>query len=180
MSAVESTQAANVHPFVGMDVPTLLRSRASARPDQPFLIWAPFDMPSRTWTYAEFHDRVGALAAGFVARGLQRNDSLLIHLDNCIELLLTWFACAEIGVKAVTTNTRATGAELNYLADACEATAAITQPAFTDLIAGQCRALRWVAVIPHDPNGSGQAAVPCGRNDAFETLFKNDAVRRLR
>ena len=53
-----------VGPFAGMDVPWLLRMRAETRRDHPFLIWAPFDAPARIWNYGEFHERVGALAAG--------------------------------------------------------------------------------------------------------------------
>ena len=39
-----------VGPFAGLDVPWLLRMRAEARRDHPFLIWAPFDAPARSWT----------------------------------------------------------------------------------------------------------------------------------
>jgi acyl-coenzyme A synthetase/AMP-(fatty) acid ligase len=53
-----------VGPFAGLDVPGLLDMRARTRRDHPFLIWAPFDAPARRWSYGEFHDRVGALAAG--------------------------------------------------------------------------------------------------------------------
>ena len=44
-----------VGPFAGLDVPWLLRMRAEARRDHPFLIWAPFDAPARIWRYGEFH-----------------------------------------------------------------------------------------------------------------------------
>src|ERR1700754_5246076 len=94
-----------VGPFAGLDVPWLLRMRAETRRDHPFLIWAPFDAPARHWCYGEFHDRVGALAAGLAARGIKPGDYVLIHLDNCIEALLAWFACIELGAIAVTTNT---------------------------------------------------------------------------
>jgi len=59
-----SQAAGVVGPFAGLDVPWLLRMRAETRRDHPFLIWAPFDAPARIWTYGEFHERVGALAAG--------------------------------------------------------------------------------------------------------------------
>ena len=55
-----------VGPFAGLDVPWLLRMRAESRRNHPFLIWAPFDAPARSWSYGEFHERVGALAAGLV------------------------------------------------------------------------------------------------------------------
>ena len=105
-----------VGPFAGMDVPWLLRMRSEARRDHPFLIWAPFDAPARSWAYGEFHARVGALAAGLAARGVRPGEFVLIHLDNCIEAMLAWFACVELGAIAVTTNTRSAPAELEYFA----------------------------------------------------------------
>jgi len=102
----QQTAAGIVSPFDGLDVPWLLRMRAEVRRDHPFLIWAPFDAPARRWSYGEFHERVGALAAGLARRGVKPGEYVLIHLDNCIEALLAWFACVELGAVAVTTNTR--------------------------------------------------------------------------
>src|SRR6201746_167741 len=94
-----------VGPFAGMDVTWLLRMRAETRRDHPFLIWAPFDAPARVWNYGEFYPRVGALAAGLAGRGIKPGEYVLIHLDNCVEAMLAWFACVELGAIAVTTNT---------------------------------------------------------------------------
>ena len=77
-----------VGPFAGLDVPGLLRMRGQTRRDHPFLIWAPFEAPARIWAYGEFHERVGALAAGLKTRGVRPGEYLLIHLDNCIEAML--------------------------------------------------------------------------------------------
>ena len=77
-----------VGPFAGMDVPSLLRMRSQSRREHPFLVWAPFDAPAKAWTYGEFHERVGALAAGLKARGVKPGEFLLIHLDNCVEAML--------------------------------------------------------------------------------------------
>ena len=125
-----------VGPFAGLDVPWLLRMRAETRRDHPFLIWAPFDAPARHWSYGEFHERVGALAAGLAKRGVKPGEYVLIHLDNCIEAVLAWFACVELGAIAVTTNTRSAAAEMEYFAGHCGAVAAITQPAYAELIVG--------------------------------------------
>ncbi len=130
-----------VGPFAGLDVPWLLRMRAETRRDHPFLIWAPFDAPARTWRYGEFHDRVGALAAGLKARGVKPGEFVLIHLDNCVEAMLAWFACVELGAIAVTTNTRSAPAEMEYFAGHCGAVAAITQPAYAEMISAHCKGL---------------------------------------
>jgi crotonobetaine/carnitine-CoA ligase len=167
-----------VGPFAGLDVPWLLRMRAETRRDHPFLIWAPFDSPARKWSFGEFHDRVGALAAGLVARGIKPGEFVLIHLDNCVEAMLAWFACVELGAIAVTTNTRSAPAEMEYFAGHCGAVAAITQPAYAEIIAAHCQNLRWIAVISHDA-GTAPAHRP-HRGNSFESLFADSADRPRR
>lgn len=167
-----------VGPFAGLDVPWLLAMRAQSRKDHPFLIWAPFDAPARAWSYGEFHDRVGALAAGLARRGIKPGDFVLIHLDNCIEALLTWFACVELGAVAVTTNTRSAAAEMEYFAGHCGAVAAITQPAYAELVAANCKDLSWIAVISHDAGAPAAHAMP--RENRFEALFADGANRPRR
>jgi crotonobetaine/carnitine-CoA ligase len=177
---VHSRQAPGVvSPFDGLDVPWLLKMRAAMRRNHPFLIWAPFDAPPRTWSYGEFHERVGALAAGFAKRGIRQGDYVLIHLDNCIEAMLAWFACVELGAIAVTTNTRSAAAEIEYFADHCGAVAAITQPAYAELVTANCKGLRWMAVISHDAGVAPKQAPQ--RGDSFESLFadSSDRPRRL-
>jgi crotonobetaine/carnitine-CoA ligase len=177
---LESQAPGVVGPFAGMDVPSLLAMRAESRREHPFLIWAPFDAPARKWSYGEFHERVGALAAGLAARGVKPGEFVLIHLDNCIEAMLAWFACVELGAIAVTTNTRSAAAEMEYFAGHCGAVAAITQPAYAEMIAAHCKNLRWVAVTSHD---AGTAPAPSSappRGDRFEDLFADSADRPRR
>ena len=163
-----------IGPFAGLDVPWLLAMRAQTRKNHPFLIWAPFDAPSSPWTYGEFHDRVGALAAGLAKRGVKQGEFVLIHLDNCVEALLAWFACVELGAIAVTTNTRSAAAEMEYFAGHCGAVAAITQPAYAELVAANCKGVSWIAVISHD---AGAPVARISRGDRFETLFADSANR---
>jgi crotonobetaine/carnitine-CoA ligase len=167
-----------VGPFAGLDVPWLVRMRAEVRRDHPFLIWAPFDAPAQRWSYGEFHDCVGALAAGLAKRGVRPGEYVLIHLDNCIEAVLAWFACVELGAIAVTTNTRSAPAEMAYFADHCGAVAAITQPAYAETIAAHCRNLRWMAVTAHDAGAAPAQAV--ARGERFEALFADSADRPRR
>lgn len=170
----------HVGPFAGLDVPWLLRLRAETRRDHPFLIWAPFDAPARPWTYGEFHERVGALAAGFQARGIRPGECVLLHLDNCIEMLLAWFACVELGAIAVTTNTRSAPAEMEYFAGHCGAVAAITQPAYAELVANNCRNLRWRAVISHDAGAAPARGTKPPKSESFDALFADSADRPRR
>jgi len=169
-----------VGPFDGLDVPWLLRMRSESRRDHPFLVWAPFDAPARSWSYGQFHERVGALAAGLVKRGVRPGEYVLIHLDNCIEALLAWFACVELGAIAVTTNTRSAPAEMEYFAGHCGAVGAITQPAYAELISANCRDLRWIAVIAHDAGAAAAQGKGPAHGDRFEALFADSADRPRR
>src|SRR5437588_10103181 len=113
-----------VSPYAGFDIAELLRRRAATRAGHPFLIWEPFDSDGERLTYAEFERRVRRCAAGMSARGIRPGDPVLIHLENCPELLVAWFACASIGAIAVTTNARAAAEELAYFAGHSGAVAA--------------------------------------------------------
>jgi crotonobetaine/carnitine-CoA ligase len=179
MSFSQSTPGI-VGPFDGIDVPWLLRMRSETRRDHPFLIWAPFDAPARTWRYGEFHQRVGALAAGLKARGVKPGEYLLIHLDKCVEAVMAWFACVELGAIAVTTNTRSAAAEMEYFADHCGAVAAITQPAYAELISAHCKNLRWLAVTSHDAGAAPAQGRKPRHADSFEALFADSADRPRR
>ena len=164
------------HPFCGMDVAWLVAERAQSRRDHPFIIWEPFEGLAEVITYGQFHARIGRIAGGLARRGVRAGDHVLIHLENCAETLLAWYACAWIGAVAVTTNARASDDELTFYADHCGAAAGITQPKFAARVAASCRGLRWLAVTAHD---SGEA--PLQRPDAasrFEAIDAEPPLRR--
>ena len=140
----------DMHPFIGMDLPWLLEQRALTRRDHPFIVWVPFDGAVQTWSYGAFLARVQRIAGGLHQRGVRRGERVLIHLDNCPEALLAWYACAWLGAVAVTTNARAAGDELAYFAEHCEAVAAITQPRLAETVAQHSAALQWLAVTADD------------------------------
>ncbi len=159
----------DLHPFNSLDVPALLAHRAATRRDHPFIIWEPFEGPSRCWTYAEFEHRAARFAGGLARRGVRAGDRLLIHLDNCTEALLAWYACARLGAVAVTTNARAADDELAFYAEHCGAVAALTQPRFADRVARHCRQLRWQVVTATDSGAPPDHPVqPDQRFDALD------------
>ena len=158
----------DAHPFMGMDVAWLLEQRALTRRDHPFLIWVPFDGPEQRFTYGQFVARVQRIAGGLHARGVQRGERVLIHLDNCAEALLAWYACTWLGAVAVTTNARAAGDELAYYAEHSQAVAGITQPRFAELVARHCTGLKWL-VVTADDNGTPPAQ-PTPHSHHFDAL----------
>lgn len=173
--------ATDLHPFTAMDVPTLLAQRAATRREHPFIVWEPFTdegapAPAETWTYGRFHDLAGRIAGGLARRGVVAGDRVLIHLDNCPEGLLAWYACTWLGAVAVTTNARAADDELAYYAEHCGAVAAITQPKFAERVAANCRAIRWMVVTATDNGAPPARAVEPGQR--FETLIAAEPAPR--
>jgi crotonobetaine/carnitine-CoA ligase len=136
-----------LHSFTGQDVPWLLKARSDSSPDKDFLVFAPFDRPARRWTYRDFHATVGRLAHSLA---LTEGQFVLLHMDNCIEFLLVWHACARAGAVVVTTNTRASADELAYFAQHSGARIAITQPCFEALLRSLPVAFDKLIVTSHD------------------------------
>lgn len=136
--------------YVGKDIAWLLAYRADVSGDREFLVWVPRDAPERTWTYAQFWTDVRAVAAGLARRGIAKGDRLLVHCDNCPEMLITWYACAVLGAIAVTTNTRCVGDELRYFAEHSGAVAAITAPHLLDELKTNTSGLAWYCVVGDD------------------------------
>lgn len=143
--------------FAGQDIPWLLDLWARTKPDHPLLVWEPKSGEERRWTYQEFNDEITQIAAGLHARGVKKEDKVLIHADNCPEMVLAWYACAKLGAVGVTTNTRSVGSELEYFASHTGCVGAITQPQYAKLVADHATDLQWIVVT--DDN-SGEAATP--------------------
>lgn len=139
-----------LHCFTGFDLAHLIDLQGRLRGDHPFLVWSPFEGEERSWSYRQFADAVAQLAGGLARRGIRPRDRVIIHLENCPESLLSWFACARLGATAVLTNARAAGDELAYFAAHSNAVAAITQPRLLPTVTEHCRGLRWVAVTETD------------------------------
>lgn len=111
------------------------------------------------------------MAAGLRGRGIGRGSRIIVHLENCPEFLISWFACVRIGAVAVCTNTRSSEEELAYFGEHSGAVAAITQPSFAGVLGRALPQLKWLAVTSTnagDPVSPGESP---GRNDAFQGLY---------
>ncbi|MGY8738950.1 MAG: AMP-binding protein, partial [bacterium] len=111
------SQAIDQFQMHGQDIPWLLTHWAEQKPDHPALVWAPRDANGRSLTYAELLTDVKRMAVGLAAKGITPGDRVLIHAENCPEMVIAWLACATLGAVAVTTNTKSVGAEMTYFAE---------------------------------------------------------------
>jgi crotonobetaine/carnitine-CoA ligase len=158
----------------GRTIAWLLDLRAADRPKHPFLVWEPFSGAGRTWTYAEMARDVAAVAEGLRRRGVGAGDMVLIHLENCPEFVITWFACARIGAVAVCTNTRSSLDELSYFGSHSGASVVVTQPSLAQLVTAAIPDAKAVFVTDHDAGEPAAAADRPGRTDSFAGLLENE------
>jgi crotonobetaine/carnitine-CoA ligase len=161
----------------GRTVSWLLDMRAEQAPNRRFFVWEPFAGPSRAFSYAEFARAVARVAGGLSRRGILRGDKALIYLDNCPELLLTWFACLRLGAVAVFANTRSAPDELRYCAEHSGAIAAVTQPSYAATVAAALPAARAMIVTSYDPTDVRGVSVNNGRDHSFDELLSAEEMR---
>lgn len=159
-----------LHPFRGSDVWRLLSTRAVSHAGRPFVVWQPFAGEPRVVTYDQLAEDAARVAVGLAGRDVRAGDRVLIHLDNCPEFLVAWFACAALGAVAVTTNTRSSREEFAHYAQDSGAVGAITQPNLVELVAGAAPGLRFLVSTGHD------SGVPSDTDaESFSALFGDPA-----
>jgi len=171
MSDIESQRLAAIFQFGGQDIPWLLEHWARHRGDHPFLLWEPKSGRDQRWTYAQLWTEVRRVAAGLHARGIVKGDRVLIHSDNCPEMVFAWYACATLGAIAVTTNTASVADELAHAAGHAGVRAAITQPRYAAIVSANAGKLDWLVVMREnsieDPNGNTSTSI----GEPFESLL---------
>jgi acyl-CoA synthetase (AMP-forming)/AMP-acid ligase II len=70
---------------------------------------------TRRLTYGEFNRLVNQFAGGLARRGYRRGDALALASGNSIEFLVTYYACAKLGVVCVPVNLGWRADEVGYV-----------------------------------------------------------------
>lgn len=169
-----------VYPFAGKDVPWLLKHWADKTPEKVFLIWEPKDGNTKTWTYQEFWQDVNKVACGLLAKGVKKGDKLLIHSENCPEMMIAWYASAVVGCVGVTTNTRCVGEELTYFAEHSDAVGCITQPKFVRELRKNAKCIPWFVVMEDNSGEPAEADQTAHGYPLFSSLYEHGDTAPLR
>jgi crotonobetaine/carnitine-CoA ligase len=118
----------------------------------------------------------GACPQDSSSGGWGKGDKVLLHADNCPELVLAWLACATVGAVGVTTNTKSVTAELAYFIDKAQCVAAITQPRYASMVGEAGPALQWVAVTGDDEDETDSQDLSGLELVSFDDLFGDTAA----
>jgi len=123
MTAPAYVSGASVRPLIGQTIGARFDAACASAPDRLALIVRGQGI---RWTYAELKARVDALAAGFLALGLEPGDRVGVWAPNCAEWTLTQFATAKAGLILVTVNPAYRTTEAEYALNKVGCTALVT------------------------------------------------------
>ena len=117
-------------PFTDLTMGAFLEKEVAEHPDRDFLV-----MPDRglRWSYAQFDERVNALAKGLLAIGMTNGMHLGVWARNVPDWLTFMFATAKIGVVLVTMNSAYKSHELAYVLEQADLDALAVIDAFRDV-----------------------------------------------
>lgn len=155
-----------------MNFPDLIASRAAQRPHAA----AYYDV-DQLITNRELADQAERVAALLLANGARPVDRLALWLPSCTEWLVTFLACARLGITVISLNTRFRSQEVGGLIERGKCRWLAMWPAFKGIPFGQILAdvdkqqlapLQGIMVI-----GSGTDFTPPANIHAFNYL---DAV----
>ncbi|MEY4371600.1 MAG: hypothetical protein RL219_369 [Actinomycetota bacterium] len=72
--------------------------RAAVAPNETAVVEQSQTRAPRTLTWSQLQDQVQRCAGGLRAMGLDRNDRVAVYLPNICETLITFLACAQLGI----------------------------------------------------------------------------------
>src|SRR5678815_994514 len=102
------------------NIPELVKQRAGATPDKPFLF---SEGDKRQFTYNEFQSAVGRTAKLLAANGVRKGDVVSLLLPNSVEYVIAYFACWQLGALAGPINSLLKSQEIAYVISNSEAKA---------------------------------------------------------
>lgn len=143
-------------------------TRTAARmPDQPALVDS-----DRIWTYAEFNSRVNRVANTLAAQGYARGDALALASGNSVEFMVTYYACAKVGLVCVPMNLGWSTEEIAYVLDHSESRGIVVEAQLLPTVlpaVEKVLAVRDVIVAP-GTGGDGQPSLPDRNRMSFAEI----------
>jgi long-chain acyl-CoA synthetase len=88
----------------------LLEESAARFPERPAIF-----IDGETITYGELDLKAGRIASGLKELGVQKGDRVGIHLSNCSEFVMAYFAILKAGATVVPINVMLKSPEIRYL-----------------------------------------------------------------
>lgn len=127
----------------------------------------------RSWSYDELNRWVNRIAHGLLALGYGRGSALALASGNSAEFLVTYYACAKIGVVCVPINLGWRTQEITHVLQHSEVSGLVVEsqliPAMAPAVE-QTPTLRDVIVAPGTAEGEADTPIPGAAAITFEAL----------
>jgi acyl-CoA synthetase (AMP-forming)/AMP-acid ligase II len=98
----------------------VLRERADARPDAPFIIFG-----DQSWSFCRLETESTSLAAALGGLGVESGDRIAVDLPNWPEFAITLFAAAKLGATVVPLNPELASRDVQFMLRNSEATVVV-------------------------------------------------------
>jgi crotonobetaine/carnitine-CoA ligase len=85
--------------------------------------------------------------------GVRPEQRIILHLENCPEFILAWFACARLGAIAVSTNTRSVASDIRHFSATTKPVGIITQSHFVELLTDNMSGVEFTLVVENRDEG---------------------------
>jgi acyl-CoA synthetase (AMP-forming)/AMP-acid ligase II len=130
----------------------------------------------RRWTYAELNGRVNRVAHGLTARGYRRGDALALASGNSCEFLVTYYACAKLGLVCVPLNLGWRADEIAYVLDHSESVGIVAEAQLVALVAPAVEKVPAVrdVIVAHGTDGQYEQSLPDRSWLTFADLHADD------
>lgn len=134
---------------------------------------------SRRVTYREFNRLVNRFAAGLDRRGYRRGDALALASGNSVEFLVTYYACAKLGVVCVPVNLGWRADEVAYVLGHSRSRGIVIESQLVPVLAEVIGKQEGVADVIVAPGTDGETGIRSGDIQGAVTfadlLADNDA-----
>jgi acyl-CoA synthetase (AMP-forming)/AMP-acid ligase II len=131
---------------------------------------------ARRWTYSELNDRVNRVAHGLRGREYTRGDALALASGNSCEFLITYYACAKLGVVCVPMNLGWRADEIAYVLDHSGARGIVVEASLVALVGPGVEKVPAVGdvIVAEEADGQYERALPDRNWSTFEELHADD------
>jgi len=140
----------------------LLANAVASRPQAQALV-----CDDTRLTYAQLNQRVGQLAAGWCALGVQAGDRIALLLGNRVEFVLCLLAATRLGAITVPMSIREQAPGLQYMLEHCAAVMLVHEAELSNVLPSPAHmpSLRWRVAV-----------APCAGSLRWEDMFFADAL----
>jgi len=112
---------------------SLWDSLSQERGDHCFLVFQNRNGVVKEYSYAEFNEEINRSANFFIEQGIEKGETVAVHMHTCPEFMMCLFGLAKIGAVMVPMNEQYLQAECEYVLEKCKITHVVIEQEFCDL-----------------------------------------------